>query len=396
MKKINIEVQCLCNRSRQIRGIEYMTLELLNALVKRGVYNYSASFFDKDRERDNRGLLEEYFTRYGIADSIDMCECNDLDYREVIGGWDCDERPAYACKGYDEYVEAAADIYYFPQTVTLPANLPHGKTVVTIHDILHIRSEHARKFHPEATAQIERIIDYVAGREDIGITTVSNSTKNDLVGYAGIDETRIQVVYEAYNKQLYWPEKNKDILEGLGIRQPYILYLGGLDAHKGLDVLCHAYDMLKDTNVSLVLAGGRCAWYDIGPVIDKMRRKNDVIMTGYVSDEQKRVLMSMAEVFVFPSFYEGFGLPVIEAMACGAPVITTNATSLPEVGGDAALYFDAGDENELKDRIEKMILDRSLREEYSVKSLERVGHFSWDKMAQGMERVFTGYGNDQG
>ena len=394
MKKVNIEVQCLCNRSRQIRGIEYMTLELMNALVKRGAFKYSASFFDKDRERDNRGLLEEYFRKYGIFDSIDMCECNDLDYREVIRGWDYDGLPAYANKDYDEYVNAKADLYYYPQTVTLPADLPYRKTVVTIHDILHIKSEHARRFHPEATAQIERIIDYISERKDIGITTVSESTKKDLIGYAGIDENRIQVVYEAYNRQLYWPEEDESVLDGLGINRPYILYLGGLDAHKGLDVLCRAYDMIKDQNVSLVLAGGRCAWYDIDSVIDKMRRKNDVLMTGYVSDEQKRVLMSMADVFVFPSFYEGFGLPVIEAMACSAPVITTNVTSLPEVGGDAAVYFNAGDEKALKEKIEMMITDDSLRKKYKAKSLERVEHFSWDKMAQGIEEVFTKYGND--
>ncbi len=388
MNKINMEVQCLCNRSKQIRGIEYVTLELLNSFVKRGIYEYSASFFDYNRERNNRKLLEDYFESYEILRSVELCECNDLDYRDIIRAWDFDEVPAYAQRDYEEYVHAEADLYYYPQTVTLPANLPRGKTVVTIHDILHLKSEQARQFHPEATAQIERIIDYISKRDDVLITAVSKSTRDDLVEYAGISEERITVVYEAYNKQLYWPQVNAQLLEDLGICKPYILYLGGLDAHKGIDILCKAYDMLDNRDIQLVLAGGKCAWYDISPVISSMKRRADVIQTGYVSDEQKRVLMSMAEVFVFPSFYEGFGLPVIEAMACGAPVITTNVTSLPEVGGDAAVYFEAGNYEELKEKIESLLSDSVFRINLKEKSLKHSKDFSWDSTAENIEKVF--------
>ncbi len=392
MKKINIETQCLCNRSRQIRGIEYLTLELVNALVKRGKFSYSASFFDYQKERNNRELLEEYFSTYGFLDSITLRECNSLDYREVIHAWDSDQRPVYASKGYEDYVQAGADIYYFPQTVTLPANLPYEKTIVTICDILHLKNEHARKHHPEAAAQIERIIGYIAGRKDIFITAISEATKRDLVDYVGIDDKRIEVVRLAYNKSLFTPEDNAVILKEFGIRQPYILYLGGLDAHKGIGVLCEAYDKLRDSGIQLVLAGGRCTWYDIDSVVASMKRRDDVVMTGYVTDEQKRVLMSMAQVFVFPSFYEGFGLPVIEAMACGAPVIATNVTSIPEVGGDAALYFEAGDSDGLKDRIEQLLDDLTLREDMKKRSLQRAEEFSWDRTAQNMEKVFEKYG----
>ena len=388
MKKINIEVQCLCNKSRQIRGIEYVTLELLNAFVKRAENKYSASFFDYGRERNNRELLEEYFKSYGIFQYLKLCECNELDYREIINAWNYDSAPVYAKKDYDEYVNAKADLYYFPQTITLPANLPCDKTVVTIHDILHIKNKQARQFHPEATAQVKRIIDYIVKREDVLITAVSKSTKDDLIEYAGIDSDRITVVYEAYNKQLYWPQENKQVLDDLGIKKPYILYLGGLDAHKGLDVLCKAFDILDNRDIQLVLAGGKCTWYDIDTVVNSVKRKTDVILTGYVSDDQKRVLMSMAEVFVFPSFYEGFGLPVIEAMACGAPVIASNITSLPEVGGDAAVYFEAGNDEELKEKIDKLLDDGLLRNELKEKSLEHSKLFSWDSTAENIEKVF--------
>lgn len=389
MKKINVEVQCLCNRSKEIRGIEYVTLELLNALVKRNVFSYSVSFFDYGHERGNRELLSDYFSRYGLLGSLDICECNDLDYREVIRGWTSDSIPDYTKKSYEEYVNAEADLYFFPQTVTLPGNLVKGKTVVTIHDILHLRSEQARSFHPEAAESTGRIIDYIAKHDDISIVAISQSTKRDLTEYAGIDEKRISVVYEAYNKELFYTDRNEAILSGLGIKKPYILYLGGLDAHKGLEILCEAFDKIDDKNVTLVMAGGRCAWYDIDPVIASMKRHRDVILPGYVSDEEKRVLMSMAEAFVFPSFYEGFGLPVIEAMACGAPVIASDATSLPEVGGDAAVYFQAGDSEVLTDRINMLLSDRDLNGSLRKKSLLRSESFSWDITAMNMEKVFS-------
>lgn len=396
MKKINVEVQCLCNKSRQIRGIEYLTLELFNTLVKRGNNRYSASFFDFQRERNNRELLEEYFSNYGILDLVEMHECNSLDYRDVIHAWDSEERPAYANRDYEEYVNAGADIYYFPQTVTLPANLPVGKTIVTVCDILHLKNEQARKFHPEASEQIKRIIDYIAGREDIFITAISEATKKDLVEYIGIDSKRIEAVTLAYNKKLFWPQTDENVLKEMGIDKPYILYLGGLDAHKGLDVLCKAYDLLNRQDVKLVLAGGRCKWYDIDPVINAMRQKDNVIMPGYVSDEQKRVLMSMAEVFVFPSYFEGFGLPVIEAMACGAPVISTNMTSLPEVGGNAAVYINPGDSEMLRDKLEMILSDNGLKEDLRKRSLSRAQEFSWDNTAKNMERVFEQYAAYQG
>ena len=391
MKKVNAEVQCLCNRTRQIRGIEYLTLELLNYLVKRGNNHYSASFFDYNRERGNRELLEDYFSNYGILQHLKLHECNSLDYRNVIKGWESDMAPEYASMGYEEYVHADADIYYFPHTVSLPVNLPYDKTIVTICDILHLRNEQARKNHPDAAAQIERIISYIAKRKDIFITAISEATKKDLVEYVGIDPSRIEVVSLAYNKHLFWPEKDETVLEQFGIRKPYILYLGGLDAHKGIDVLCDAYDKLGRQDVQLVLAGGRCAWFNIDPIISSMKQKDNVILPGYVTDQQKRILMSMADIFVFPSYYEGFGLPVIEAMACGAPVISSNVTSLPEVGGDAAHYFEAGKSEELCGLLEQVLEDSTYREELRKKSIERAEQFSWDLTAQKMERVFENH-----
>ena len=371
-----------------------MTLELFCTLVKRNKNKYSASFFDFNKERDNRGLIEEYFISYGVIDSIEMRECNSLDYRDVIRAWETDARPTYADRDYEAYVNAGADLYYFPQTVTLPANLPYKKTIVTICDILHLKNEQARKYHPDAAAQIERIIRYVSDRKDIFITAISEATKKDLVEYIGIDEDRIDVVRLAYNKGLYYPEKNEEVLARMGIKRPYILYLGGLDAHKGLDVLCEAFDHMKDKSVQLVLAGGKCAWYDIDLVVASMSRRADVVMTGYVTDEQKRVLMSMAEVFVFPSYYEGFGLPVIEAMACGAPVVATNVTSIPEVGGDAAVYFEAGDSNTLTDILGQVINDNEKKKELKTKSISRADDFSWEITAQNMERVFDKYADN--
>ena len=114
----------------------------------------------------------------------------------------------------------------------------------------------------------------------------------------------------------------------------------------------------------------------------------DIILTGYVSEAQKRVLLSAAELFLFPSEYEGFGFPVLEAMACGTPVITTDATSLPEVGGDAAQYISVGDNEQLADTVMKLLGDRQKMAELRQKGFERCDLFSWEKTALENEKIY--------
>ena len=213
-----------------------------------------------------------------------------------------------------------------------------------------------------------------------------------MVKYVGIKDERIHVVPLAYNSEIHYVEKNPDVLVKFGIDSSYILYLGAIDSRKGIFDILKAFEYVKDKHpdMKLVLAGG-INTAEESAICDRVRELNareDIIFTGFVSDDEKRALLSSAEVFLFPSEYEGFGLPVLEAMACGAPVITTNVSSLPEVGGDAVMYVTPKQPQELAEAIEQMLSSESLRQDYIARGFEQCKKFSWDKTAEMTEEVY--------
>jgi glycosyltransferase involved in cell wall biosynthesis len=192
------------------------------------------------------------------------------------------------------------------------------------------------------------------------------------------------------------PVADEDVRQGVlaryGIDRPYLLYVGGINARKNIARLFEAYAQVRATHpdVILVVAGKR-QWQtgEIDAAFRRFNLEDQVHFTGYVDDRDLPALYSAAELFVFPSLYEGFGLPPLEAMACGTPVVTSNASSLPEVVGDAALTVDPYDVDGLAAAIKHALTDEDLRVELRRRGVARAAQFTWQRAARETLAVYA-------
>jgi glycosyltransferase involved in cell wall biosynthesis len=225
------------------------------------------------------------------------------------------------------------------------------------------------------------------------IIAISQNTKNDLIKHFNIPEDKIRVVYLAVNNN-YKPVSNEEVKrvkDKYNPNSPFILYVGTLEPRKNIVRLIDAFHRLKQKEIphKLVIAGKKGWKYEnIFGEIEKLKLKDDVIFTGYVSDEDLPALYNAADLFVYPSIYEGFGLPPLEAMACGTPVITSNTSSLPEVVGGAGIMVDPYNIDELSNKMQEVLTSKNLRKELSEKGLKRAKMFSWEKCAKETLEVF--------
>ncbi|EKE25815.1 MAG: group 1 glycosyl transferase [uncultured bacterium] len=262
------------------------------------------------------------------------------------------------------------------------------KTVITIHDL-------AFKIFPEYfprkdLLKLNNLTDYGIINSD-RIIAVSHSTKKDILKfYPKIKEEKIHVVHHGFDKELFEkciPEEvESDVLSEFKIKNSkFILYVGALQPRKDLITLVKAFEKIKEKHpqMKLVLAGAP-AWHAEGvlkKISDSMYR-DDIIITGTVGFDKIPVFYKNAAAFIFPSLYEGFGIPVLEAFASGVPTILADNSSLVEVGGDAACYFKTSNEKDLEDKIEKVLSDETFRNGIIEKGKIRAGEFSWDKCSE--------------
>jgi len=223
------------------------------------------------------------------------------------------------------------------------------------------------------------------------IIAVSQSTKNDILKfYPEVKEEKIHVIYHGFDSELFQKEiseeKIKKILNNYKLKtKNYILYVGAIQPRKNLEVLIEDFNLLKKGNpeIKLVLAGGKAwMWENIFEKAEKSPYSKDIIITGTVPFEDITILYRNASLFVFPSLYEGFGIPVLEAFASGIPVICSRNSSLPEVGGEAVLYFDAEKPGDLTEKIKDVLENGDLRNDLINRESEQVKKFSWDKCAE--------------
>lgn len=280
------------------------------------------------------------------------------------------------------------DIIHSPENSTLVTKLKFQKKIITVHDI---------RQHVFPEFNIETMLSYLflptTLKNADKIITVSNSTKNDIINYFQISADKIQVIYEAADKK-FKPLEHEDLLpikKKYSLDFPFILYVGNLSKHKNIPQLIKAFYNIRklDCNHKLVIAGKKKWKYkEIFDLIDKLDLHDEVIFTGYVSDKDLPALYNLADLFVYPSIYEGFGLPPLEAMACGCPVITSNTSSLPEVVGDAGIMVDPYDVDELSTAIFKVLSNDVVRKDLVIKGLDRVKMFSWEKCAKDTINVY--------
>ena len=228
---------------------------------------------------------------------------------------------------------------------------------------------------------------------DDWVLCVSHSTRNDLCDVLNLDAARIFVTHLAADEELFYPCSCPEQLAAVRARYgipdgPYVLSVSTLEPRKNMSHLVKCFARMCDEqhlrDLSLVLVGGK-GWLNdaLFQAISESRSVRDrIIVTGYVPDTDLAPFYSGALAFVYPSVYEGFGLPVLEAMQCGAPVVTSNTSSLPEVVGEAGIMVDPADADALCAAMYELYSDPCLREDLAHRSVERAGQFSWDKCVQ--------------
>jgi glycosyltransferase involved in cell wall biosynthesis len=320
-----------------------------------------------------------------------------------------------------EMIFKKVDVLFVPSH-TLPTIHPK-KSVITIHDIGFERDR--RLYGHEQMGPEDKIgkkiinffvklftigkygansVDYhswstkYALKMALKVITVSHFTKKELIEVYGATDrekqalaNKIKVIHNGYNRFLYKKidekDKAQEVFKKYDIEEPYILYIGKLEKKKNTPALIEAFAIMrgknKDIKHKLVLVGDASYGYDeVKYMISEYLLDDEVIMPGWIEETDMPYIYSGATAFIFPSLYEGFGIPVIQAMACEVPVAASNTASIPEVVGDAALLFDPHDVNSIAQAMAEVITDNELRKKLIKRGKKRVKNFSWEECAK--------------
>ncbi|MCK9378580.1 MAG: glycosyltransferase family 4 protein [Candidatus Moranbacteria bacterium] len=304
-----------------------------------------------------------------------------------------------------EFLFYPVDVLFVPAHVVPPIH--PKKTVVVVHGLEY-------EFFPQVYSRWARLyMPFViknSCRWALKIISVSENTKKDLMKLYGVAEQKIDVVYEGYDFNFQFPISNfqsisNDKIFNLKNKNKYLLFVGRLEERKNILGIIEAFEILKEKYQiphKLVLAGMSGYGYDkIKFKIQNSKFKADILETGYISDEEKFELMRKVDVFLFPTFYEGFGIPVLEAQSVGTPVVAGNNSSIPEVvsvkrgsveleGQKSALLVDVNNAEEIAETTYKLISDNDLREKIIQMGLENVKRFSWEKCASEIAKILKG------
>lgn len=291
-------------------------------------------------------------------------------------------------------VEWLVDFDLFVATNFLAPATAHPRRVVPIvHDL-------AFRRYPETAPHIDarwRRRFAAALHDAPAIVVPSTSVAHDLREAYVIGDERIHVVHHGVDADVFAPAPQGAIaaVKGrFGIDGPYVLFLGGIEPRKNLEMLVRAFARTDARNVSLVIAGGPVRWFpqaaerlkaSIALLPEVVRDR--IVVTGYVSERDKLALLSGATALAYPSLYEGFGFPVLEAFAAGVPVLTSNVSSLPEVAGDAAVLVDPGDVDAIAAALTELIVDDDLRAVLSAAGVARAARFTWEATARATASV---------
>jgi glycosyltransferase involved in cell wall biosynthesis len=284
------------------------------------------------------------------------------------------------------------DVLFVPAHV-LPLIHPR-RTVVTIHDLGYLKFPEA---HPWQQRLYLSLSTWWNVRVASRIVADSVATKRDIIEYFRLDPAKIVVVYPGVDERLSRiqdGEAVQAVKTRYGIDGRYFLYLGRLQPRKNLSAIVRAFSRLLpelELDYRLVLAGKR-GWLtnELFSLIADLKLGERVVLPGYIADRDKAVLLSGAEAFVFPSLHEGFGLPVLEAQACGCPVITSNTSSLPEVAGSAALLVDPADHVAISDAMGRIVHEPMLQMQLRKAGYQNLQRFSWTLAAQQVLDVIDG------
>jgi len=294
-----------------------------------------------------------------------------------------------------ELVTGSVDIFHSPDFVLPPVR--RARTMLTVHDLSFMRYPECADAH--LRAYLNKVVPRSVRRADL-VLADSQHTKDDLAELLDVDADRIEVIYPGVEER-FRPIGDKATLEEVRKRYSlpprFVLGLGTLQPRKNFTRLIEAYSLLITHYpfLQLVIVGGKGWLYEeIFAAVEELGLEEKVIFAGFVADGDLPTLYNLADLFVFPSLYEGFGLPPLEAMACGTPVITSNASSLPEVVGEAGLMVEATDVKALAEAMKRVLEDDVLREGMIAKGLEQARQFTWQKAAAKLLNLYEAMSSD--
>lgn len=377
--RVSIELQpCLKNKS----GIGVYTYELTKRLEKFEDIKFQGNIFNflnrNDIDKDIPDLI------------LDRNICSLFPYSIYRRIWRC--MPIK----YNSLFKNDADIYQFFNFV-VPTNIS-GKVITTIHDLTYIL--YPETMDKKNRERLKKDMINTINRADY-ILTISENSKRDIIKYLNISDDKISVVYPGVDdvyKIILDDQYIENVKKKYNINGRYLLYLGTLEPRKNIETIIKSYNhFIKsfDEDIKLVLAGKKGWLYNsIFNLVSEYGLENDVIFTDYVHDNDKSALYQGAEVFLFPSLYEGFGIPVAEAMASRTPVITSNSSSLPEVAGDSAIIIEPLDYIKISEFIKKILENSSMREKMIENGIKQVEKFNWDKSAEKLKNIYINLYNE--
>ncbi len=289
-----------------------------------------------------------------------------------------------------DYCAREVDVYISPRSPITPAFL-NVRSILVVHDLISFTP--FGKHLPLKSRIIEKIFMNRAVKKADVTVAVSENTKSDLIERFKIAEEKIRVIYEAPDPIFRKIDVSEEVLSRYGLEpMRYILFVGTLEPRKNVGTLIEAYTRLSPEvrdNFKLVIAG-RLGW-SYGAVIEKaesLSKQGKVVFTGYVPDRDLVHIYNGARLFVYPSLYEGFGLPVLEAMSCGVPVVSSDAASIPEIVGDTGISVPPLAVDEMSRAMEDILTDDEMWHILSEKALRRSKLFSWEATAKAFKELY--------
>ena len=275
------------------------------------------------------------------------------------------------------------DVFWSPHYNIPISPIRAKRRIVTIHDVFHLAFYDSLSLKQKLYAKL--VINQAVVRSDI-ILTVSNFSADEIRKYTNTQK-KIEVIYNAIDFEKFRAIDDKSKLDGVknkyNLPDNFLLFVGNVKPHKNLKNLLLA---IKDIDINLVIVGKKDGFItgdkNISNLIQENNLKNRVFFTGYVEDDDIQAIYNLAKLFVFPSLYEGFGIPPLEAQACGCPVVCSNSASLPEVCRDSVIYFNPFDIEDIKEKIEFVMYNENLQNDLKIKGFENIKRFSWEQSAR--------------
>ena len=378
--KIAFESQLLLNGNKT--GIAWCADNLIRGIAKSTDYECQLNYFSKGCDEEKLAAMREY---QAVGATLKPCGFFKMPWYKLI--W------LFLPLPYHWFFGSDCQITQFFNYVIPPG--VKGRKITIVHDMAHLACRETVGL--KNRIWLDLTLKQSCRRADI-VLTVSEFSKSEIMKYLKVPEEKIKVMYPGVDLELFHNRYAKEQIDAAkqkyGIVGEYFLYLGTIEPRKNIQRLIEAYEILlkrqtTDNLPKLVLAGGKGWLCDaIYQAAQKVDLQDKVLFTGYIDEKDSPLLLAGAKFFCFPSLYEGFGTPPVEAMACGTPVLTANVASMPEILGDHAEYVNPFLAEDIVAGMEKMLLDEQLLEEMSQKGLEYVKRYDWVNSVSQLKEIY--------